>query len=87
MTKPTNLTETVYINKQSNHPRNIMAYFPETIYHAIYIMQKNIPCNKNVFDRNIDIYQTALKIVALIEQTFYYKGVPFLLGAIFVLCI
>ena len=28
----------------------------------------NIFCNKNVFDRNVDIYQTALKIVALMEQ-------------------
>ena len=28
----------------------------------------NIFWNKNVFDRNVDIYQTALKIVALMEQ-------------------
>ena len=68
ITKPTNLTETVFINKQSSHPPNIIADIPKTIHHAIHIMQKNISYKKNVFDRNIDIYQTALKIVALIEK-------------------
>ena len=49
--------ELVYINKQSNHPPNIIA----DIIKAISKHLTNISYNKNVFDRNIDIYQTALK--------------------------
>ena len=46
----------VYINKQSNHPPNI-ADIPKTISKRL----TNISCNKNVFDRNVYIYQTAWK--------------------------
>ena len=53
--KPNN--ELVYINKQSNHPPNIIADIPKAISERL----TNISCNKNVLDRNIDIYQTALK--------------------------
>ena len=49
--------EPVYINKQSNDPPNITA----DISKAISKRLTNILCNKNVFDRNIDIYLTALK--------------------------
>ena len=49
--------EPVYINKQSNHPPNIIADIPKAISKCL----TNISCNKNVFLRNIDIYQIALK--------------------------
>ena len=49
--------EPVYINKQSNHSPNIIADIPKAISERL----TNISCNKNVLDRNIDIYQTALK--------------------------
>ena len=50
--------EPVYINKHSNHPPNIITDIPKAI-----ISQRltSISCNKNVFDKNVDIYQTALK--------------------------
>ena len=47
----------VYINIQSNHLTNIIADIPKAISKRL----TNISCNKNVFDRNVDIYQTALK--------------------------
>ena len=47
----------VYIHKQSNHQPNIIADIPKAIYKRL----RNISCNENAFDRNIDIYQTALK--------------------------
>ena len=50
--------EPVYINKQSNHPPNIIADIPKAITEHL----TNISCNKNAFHRNVDIYQTALKI-------------------------
>ena len=53
--KPNN--EPVYINKQSNHPPNIRVNVPKPISKRL----TSISCNKNVFDRNADIYQTALK--------------------------
>ena len=53
--KPNN--EPVSINKQSNHPPNIIADIPKAIFKHL----TSISCNKNVFDRNVDIRQTALK--------------------------
>ena len=60
--------EPVYINKQSNHPQNIIADIPKAISKRL----TNISCNKNVFDRNIDIYQTALRNSGL-DATIVYK--------------
>ena len=51
--KPNN--EPVYIKIQSNHPPNIIADIPKAISKRL----TNISCNKNVFDRNVGIYQTA----------------------------
>ena len=53
--KPNN--EPVYINIQSNHPSNIIADTPKAISKCLV----NITCNKNVFDRNVSIYQATLK--------------------------
>ena len=53
--KPSN--EPVYINIRSNHPPNIIA----DIAKAVSKRLTNISCNKNVFDRNVGIYQVALK--------------------------
>ena len=53
--KPNN--EPIYINKQSNHPPNIIADIPKAISKRL----TSISCNKNVFDSNVDIYQTTLK--------------------------
>ena len=65
-TKPSN--EPVYINKQSNHLPNIIA----DITKAIFKRLRNISPNKNVFDRNFDIYQTALKNSGF-DATITYK--------------
>ena len=43
--------EPVYINKQSNHPPNIIADIPKALCKRL----TNISCNKNVFDGNVDI--------------------------------
>ena len=53
--KPNN--EPVYINIQSNHPPDTIADIPKAISKRL----TNISCNKNVFDRNVGIYQAALK--------------------------
>ena len=53
--KPSN--EPIYINIQSNHPSNIIA----DILKAITKRLVNISYNKNVFDRNVSIYQATLK--------------------------
>ena len=53
--KPSN--EPIYINIQSNHPSNIIA----DILKAITRRLVNISYNKNVFDRNVSIYQATLK--------------------------
>ena len=53
--KPYN--EPVYINIQSNHPPNIKADISKVISKHL----TNISCNKNVFHRNVGIYQAALK--------------------------
>ena len=53
--KPNN--DPVYINKHSNHPPNIINEVPKAISKRL----TSISCNKNVFDRNIGIYNTALK--------------------------
>ena len=47
----------LYINIQSNHPPNIIADIPKAISKCL----TNISCNKNVSDRNVGIYQAALK--------------------------
>ena len=60
--------EPVYINKQSNHLPNIIADIPKAMSKRL----TNISCNKNVFDRNIDIYQTALRNSGL-DGTIVYK--------------
>ena len=60
--KPNN--EPVYINIQSNHPPNIIADIPKAISKRL----TNISCNKNVFDRNVGIYQAALKNNGLMEK-------------------
>ena len=46
-----------YIKKQSNYLPNIIADIPKAISKRL----TSISCSKNVFDRNVDIYQTALK--------------------------
>ena len=43
--------------KKSNHSPNIIADIPKAISKRL----TNVWCNENVFDRNVDIYQTALK--------------------------
>ena len=53
--KPNN--DPVYIKKHSNHPPNITNEVPKAL--SKYLT--SISCNKNVFDRNIEIYNTALK--------------------------
>ena len=50
--KPNN--DPVYINKHSNHPPEV----PKAISKRL----TSISCNRNVFDRNIGMYNTALKI-------------------------
>ena len=47
----------MYINKHSNHPQNII----NEVIKSISKCFTSISCNKNVFHRNIGIYNTALK--------------------------
>ena len=47
----------VYINKHSNHAPNII----NEVLNAVSKRLTSISCNKNVFERNIGIYNTALK--------------------------
>ena len=53
--KPNN--DPVYINKHSNHPPNIINEVPKAISKRLI----STSCNKNMFDRNIGIYNTILK--------------------------
>ena len=57
----------MYINKHSNHPPNIINEVPKAISKRL----TSISCNKNVFDRNIGIYNTALKNSGF-DQTLTY---------------
>ena len=57
----------VYIIKRSNHPPNIINEVAKTISKRL----TSISCNKNVFDRNIGIYNTAMKSSDF-EQTLTY---------------
>ena len=63
--KPNN--DPVYINKHSNHPPNIINEVPKAISKRL----TSITCNKNVFDRNIGIYNTPLKSSGF-DQTLTY---------------
>ena len=51
------LEKPVYINLQSNHPPNIIADIPKAISKRL----TTISCNKNVFDRNVGMYQATSK--------------------------
>ena len=53
--KPNN--DPVYVNKHSNHSPNIINEVPKALSKRL----TSISCNKNVFDRNIGIYNIALK--------------------------
>ena len=53
--KPNNIP--VYINKHSNNPPNIINEVPKSISKRL----TSISCDKNVFDGNIEIYNTTLK--------------------------
>ena len=53
--KPNN--DPVYTNKHSNHPPDIINKVAQALSKRLI----SISCNKDVFDRNIGIYNTALK--------------------------
>ena len=57
----------MYINKHSNHPPNIINEVPKAISKRL----TSISCNKNVFDRNIGIYNTALKNRGFVQTLAY----------------
>ena len=57
----------VYINKYANHPPNIIYEVPKAISKRL----TSTSCNKNVFNRNIGIYNTALKNRSF-DQTLTY---------------
>ena len=63
--KPNNYP--VYIKKYSNHPPNIINEVPNAPSKRL----TSISCNKNVFDWNIGIYNTALKNSGF-DQTLTY---------------
>ena len=63
--KPNN--NPVYINKHSNHSPNIINEVPKAISKRL----ASISCNKNVFDRNIGIYNTTWKNSAFDETLTY----------------
>ena len=60
------------VDSQLSHTSKIV-YFIKldnslNIPNAISKRLTNISCNKNVFEKNVDVYQAALKIVALMEK-------------------
>ena len=60
-------SDPVYINKHSNNPLNIINEVPKAISERL----TSISCNKNEFDRNIGIYNAALKNSGF-DQTLTY---------------
>ena len=52
--KPNN--KPIYINKQSNHPPNVLKQLPKSIAKRI----SNTSSSKDIFDKSISIYQNAL---------------------------
>ena len=57
----------MYKNKHSNHTLNIINEVPKAISKRL----TSISCNKNVFDRNIGIYNTTLENSGF-DQTLTY---------------
>ena len=57
----------IYINKQSNHPPNIMKQFPKSIAKRI----SDTSSRKNIFDKSISIYQDALSESGFKEELKY----------------
>ena len=52
--KPNN--KPIYINKQSNHPPNVLKQLPKSIAKRI----SDTSSSKDIFDKSISIYQNAL---------------------------
>ena len=65
--KPNN--QPVYINKQSNHPPNILKELPKAINKRI----SDISCNENVFNNAKTTYEKALKDSGFAETFTYIK--------------
>ena len=60
-------SETVYINKQSNHPPNILKDLPKAINKRI----TDISCNQDIFDTAKTTYEEALRNSGFNEELKY----------------
>ena len=60
-------SETVYINKDSNHPPNILKYLTKTINKRI----SEISCNQDIFDAAKSTYEQALSKGGFNEELKY----------------
>ena len=57
-------SDPIYINKQSNHPPNIIRDIPKAISKRL----SDISCNKSMFDKTVHVYEKALKIVVSMKR-------------------
>ena len=57
-------SDPIYINKQSNHPPNIIRDIPKAIGKRL----SDISCNKSMFDKTVHVYEKALKIVVSMKR-------------------
>ena len=62
-------SDTVYINKQSNHPPNIIRDIPKAISKRL----SDISCNKSMFDKTVHVYEKALKNSGFNEKISYIE--------------
>ena len=60
-------SETVYINKHSNHPPNILKELPKAVNKQI----TDISCNQDIFDAAKSTYEQALRNSGFIEELKY----------------
>ena len=58
-------SEPIYVNKSSNHPKNIIKDLPKAIGKRL----SDTSCNQEVFEAVLPIYEEALKKVALMRSS------------------
>ena len=62
-------SDPIYINKQSNHPPNIIRDIPKAISKRL----PDISCNKSMFDKTVHVYEKALKNSGFNEKISYIE--------------
>ena len=59
----------MYINKQSNHPPNMIRDIPKAISKRLSV----ISCNKSMFDKTVHVYEKGLKNSCFNEKISYIE--------------